>query len=169
LLIDPENFACREEYAQEFYRLRQRRGVTLASAREQMDHRNIFGSVMVRMGDADAIVSGVTQNYPDTIRPALQVIGVREGIHKVSGVYLMGDLFFLADATVNIEPTAEDWPKSRFAPRRGRPLRRGAARCHAVIFQFRRYAAPLLRQDASRCRVGSLCRPDTHHRRRGAG
>jgi malate dehydrogenase (oxaloacetate-decarboxylating)(NADP+) len=64
------------------------------------------------MGDADALVSGVSQNYPDTIRPALQVIGVREGIHKVSGVYLIitrkGDPYFLADATVNIEPTAED-------------------------------------------------------------
>jgi malate dehydrogenase (oxaloacetate-decarboxylating)(NADP+) len=112
VVIDPENFARREEYVREFYRLRQRRGVTLASAREQMDRRNIFGSMMVRMGDADAVVSGVTQNYPDTIRPALQVIGVREGIHKVSGVYLIitrkGDLFFLADATVNIEPTAED-------------------------------------------------------------
>jgi malate dehydrogenase (oxaloacetate-decarboxylating)(NADP+) len=112
VVIEPENFARREEYIQEFYRLRQRRGVTLASAREQMDHRSIFGSMMVRMGDADALVSGVTQNYPDTIRPALQVIGVREGIHKVSGVYLIitrkGDLFFLADATVNIEPTAED-------------------------------------------------------------
>jgi malate dehydrogenase (oxaloacetate-decarboxylating)(NADP+) len=67
---------------------------------------------MVRMGDADGLVSGVTQNYPETIRPALQVIGVREGIHKVCGVNLIitrkGDLFFLADATVNIEPTAED-------------------------------------------------------------
>jgi len=67
---------------------------------------------MVRMGDADAIVSGVTTNYPEAIRPALQVIGVREGIHKVSGIYLFitrkGDLYFLADATVNIEPTAED-------------------------------------------------------------
>ena len=86
--------------------------MTLGSADELMNDRNIFGSMMVRMGDADAIVSGVTQNYPDTIRPALQVIGVREGIHKVSGVYLVitrkGDLFVLADATVNIEPTAED-------------------------------------------------------------
>jgi malate dehydrogenase (oxaloacetate-decarboxylating)(NADP+) len=75
-------------------------------------NRNIFGSMMVRMGDADAIVSGVTQNYPDTIRPALQVIGVREGIHKVSGIYLLitrkGDLYFFADATVNVEPKAED-------------------------------------------------------------
>ena len=111
-IIEPETAPRRQEYVREFYRLRQRRGVTLGSADELMNDRNIFGSMMVRMGDADAIVSGVTQNYPDTIRPALQVIGVREGIHKVSGVYLIitrkGDLYFLADATVNIEPTAED-------------------------------------------------------------
>jgi malate dehydrogenase (oxaloacetate-decarboxylating)(NADP+) len=112
IVIEPEKHPRRAEYVQEYYRLRQRKGVTLASAEEAMDHRNIFGSMMVRMGDADALVSGVTQNYPDTLRPALQVIGVREGIHKVSGIYLLvtrkGDLFFLADATVNIEPTAED-------------------------------------------------------------
>jgi len=111
-IIEPETAPRRQEYVNEFYRLRQRRGVTLGAADELMNDRNIFGSMMVRMGDADAIVSGVTQNYPDTIRPALQVIGVREGIHKVSGVYIIitrkGDLYFLADATVNIEPTAED-------------------------------------------------------------
>ena len=112
VVVDPERHPRHQEYVQEFHRLRQRKGVTLASAEEAMHHRNVFGSMMVRMGDADALVSGVTQNYPDTIRPALQVIGVREGIHKVSGIYLLitrkGDLFFLADATVNIEPTAED-------------------------------------------------------------
>ena len=112
VVVDPEKHPRHEEYVQEYYRLRQRKGVTLASAEEAMHHRNVFGSMMVRMGDADALVSGVTQNYPDTIRPALQVIGVREGIHKVSGIYLLitrkGDLYFLADATVNIEPTAED-------------------------------------------------------------
>ncbi len=111
-IIEPEVAPRRQEYVAEFYRLRRRRGVTLGSADELMNDPNIFGSMMVRMGDADAIVSGVTQNYPDTLRPALQVIGVREGIHKVSGVYLVitrkGDLYFLADATVNIEPTAED-------------------------------------------------------------
>src|SRR5271165_529131 len=111
-VIEPENAPRREEYVRELYRLRQRRGVTMGSADELMNDHNIFGSMMVRMGDADAIVSGVTQNYPDTIRPALQVIGVREGIHKVSGLYLIitrkGGLYFLADATVNIEPTAED-------------------------------------------------------------
>ncbi|HTV64466.1 MAG TPA: NADP-dependent malic enzyme [Bryocella sp.] len=111
-IVEPETAPRRQEYVNELYRLRQRRGVTLGAADELMNDRNIFGPMMVRMGDADAIVSGVTQNYPDTLRPALQVIGVREGIHKVCGVYLVitkkGELYFLADATVNIEPTAED-------------------------------------------------------------
>jgi len=111
-IVEPETAPRRQEYVREFYRLRQRRGVTMGAADELMNDRNIFGPMMVRMGDADAVVSGVTQNYPDTIRPALQVIGVREGIHKVAGIYLIitrkGDLYFLADATVNIEPSAED-------------------------------------------------------------
>src|SRR5580658_5992738 len=88
-IIDPETAPRRQEYVNEYYRLRQRRGVTLGAADEMMNKRNIFGSMMVRMGDADALVSGVTQNYPDTIRPALQVIGAREGIHKVSGMYII--------------------------------------------------------------------------------
>ncbi len=111
-IVDPETFPRRDEYVNELYRLRQRRGVTYSAAQELILDGNIFGSMMVRMGDADALVSGVTQNYPDTIRPALQVIGVREGVHRVSGIMLLvtrkGDLYFFADATVNIEPTAED-------------------------------------------------------------
>ncbi|HEX8798786.1 MAG TPA: NADP-dependent malic enzyme [Terriglobales bacterium] len=112
IVVDPDTHPRFEEYVQEYYRLRQRKGVSLAAAREQMNHRSIFSSMMVRMGDAEALVSGITKNYPDTIRPALQIIGVRQGIHKVSGIYLIitrkGDLNFLADATVNVEPTAED-------------------------------------------------------------
>ncbi len=111
-IVEPETAPRRTEYVRELYRLRQRRGISQGDANELMNDHNIFGSMMVRMGDADALVSGVSQNYPDTIRPALQVIGVREGIHKVSGLYLIitrkGDPYFLADATVNIEPTAED-------------------------------------------------------------
>ncbi len=111
-IIDPATFPRRQEYVNEYYRLRQRYGVSLSSADELMDDRNIFGSMMVRMGDTDALVSGVSQNYPDTIRPALHVVGVREGIHKVCGFYIVitrkGELYFMADATVNIEPTAED-------------------------------------------------------------
>ncbi len=112
MIVEPETYSRRKEYVQELYRLRQRRGVTLAAANELMNDHNLFGSMMVRLGDADALVSGVSHNYPDTIRPALQVIGVRDGIHKVSGFYIVitrkGDMFFLADATVNIEPSAED-------------------------------------------------------------
>jgi len=111
-IVEPQVASRRQEYVSELHRLRQRRGVTLSAADELMNDRNIFGSMMMQMGDADALVAGVSQNYPDTIRPALQVIGVREGIHKVSGLYLIitrqGDVYFLADATVNIEPTAED-------------------------------------------------------------
>ena len=77
-----------------------------------MNDRNVFGSMMVHMGDADALVSGVTQHFPDTIRPALQIVRMREGLHRVSGCYAVitrkGEVFFLADTSVNIETTAED-------------------------------------------------------------
>ena len=111
-IIDPVSSELRELYVQELYRLRQRRGVTLNAARGLINDSNIFGSMMVHMGDADAIVSGITQHFPDTIRPALQIIRMREGLHRVSGCYVMitrkGEVFFLADTSVNIEPTAED-------------------------------------------------------------
>jgi malate dehydrogenase (oxaloacetate-decarboxylating)(NADP+) len=111
-IVDPLTSPSRETYLEEFYRLRHRRGVTPSGARKLIANPNVFASVMVHMGDADALVSGVTQHYPDTLRPALQVIKVREGIHKVSGLYLLitrqGDMLFLADCAVNIDPTAED-------------------------------------------------------------
>jgi malate dehydrogenase (oxaloacetate-decarboxylating)(NADP+) len=111
-VVDPERSSRREAYIQEYYRIRQRRGVTLSEARELVNNRNIFGSLMVSTGDADALVSGVTQHYPDTIRPALQVIKVRDGVRRVSGLYVIltrkGDLLFLADCSVNIDPGVED-------------------------------------------------------------
>jgi malate dehydrogenase (oxaloacetate-decarboxylating)(NADP+) len=111
-VIDPASSPDLERYAAEFYALRHRKGVTPHEAREQILNRNIFASMMVRTGDADALVGGLTQHYPDTIRPALQVISVREGLHKVAGVYMLitakGHIYFLADCTVNIEPTSDD-------------------------------------------------------------
>lgn len=111
-IVNPENAECRERYIEELFRLRQRRGVTLMEARKLIGNHNIFGPMMVHMGDAQALVSGVTQHYPDVIRPALQIVRMREGLHKVSGCYLMvtraGDLYFLADTSVNIVPTAEE-------------------------------------------------------------
>ena len=111
-IVDPMRSEHREAYARELFQLRQRCGVTHAEADTLIKDRNVFGSMMVRMGDADALVSGVTQHFPDTIRPALQIVRIREGLHRVSGCYAMitrkGEVFFLADTSVNIEPTAED-------------------------------------------------------------
>jgi malate dehydrogenase (oxaloacetate-decarboxylating)(NADP+) len=111
-MIDPATSDHRVSYVQEMFRLRQRRGVTLQEAESLMNDRNVFGSMMVHMGDADALVSGVTQHFPDTIRPALQIVRMREGLHRVSGCYAVitrkGEVFFLADTSVNIETTAED-------------------------------------------------------------
>ena len=111
-IVDPAIPPLREAYVQELFRLRQRKGVTLREASTLINNRNVFGSMMVHMGDADALVSGVTQHFPDTIRPALQIVRMREGLHRVSGCYAMitrkGDIYFLADTSVNIEPTAEN-------------------------------------------------------------
>jgi malate dehydrogenase (oxaloacetate-decarboxylating)(NADP+) len=111
-IVDPATSHHRDVYAQELFRLRQRRGVTLNEAETLLNNRNVFGSMMVHMGDADALVSGVSQHFADTIRPALQIVRMREGLHRVSGCYAVitrkGEVFFLADTSVNIEPTAED-------------------------------------------------------------
>jgi malate dehydrogenase (oxaloacetate-decarboxylating)(NADP+) len=110
-IIDPTDCDRYDEYVEEFYRLRQRRGMTLHWARKMMRNRNYFGSMMVHMGDADGLISGVTYNYPETIRPALHVIKVREDVRRVSGVYMMivnNNVYFFSDATVNIEPSSED-------------------------------------------------------------
>jgi len=111
-IVDPDNSEFREVYTQELYWLRQRRGVNLSEARRLIDNRNYFASLMVHMDDADALVSGITQLYRDTILPALQIIKVREGVRRVSGLYVLvtrkGDVLFLADCAVNIDPSAED-------------------------------------------------------------
>jgi malate dehydrogenase (oxaloacetate-decarboxylating)(NADP+) len=111
-VVDPATFPRLADYTEELYRLRHRKGVTHKEAEESLLSRNLFGSMMVHLGDADALIGGLTQHYPDMIRPALQVINMREDLHKVSGLYMLitqrGDIFFLADTTVNIEPTAEE-------------------------------------------------------------
>ena len=115
VIIDPSKSPDSERYAKELYALRHRKGITSKEAREWMLNRTTFAAMMVQTGDADALVAGMTQHYPDVIRPALQVISVREGLHKVSGVYMLitprGDVYFLADCTVNIDPSAEDLAK----------------------------------------------------------
>ena len=111
-IVDPTKVPDRASYAEELYRLRQRKGTTQREAEDMLLDRTVFGALMVRRGEADALIGGLTKHYPDTIRPALQVISVRPGLRKVSGIYVLimprGDIYFLADATVNIEPTSED-------------------------------------------------------------
>ncbi len=110
-IMDPLHSAHFEAYVQEFYRLRRRRGVTLSEAREQMLNPNYYGAMMVHMGDADGFVAGVSQYYPDTIRPALQIVKTRPDVHRVAAVFIIvtkKDIYFFADTHVNIQPTAED-------------------------------------------------------------
>jgi malate dehydrogenase (oxaloacetate-decarboxylating)(NADP+) len=111
-IVDPAKFDRHDLYAEEFFSLRQRKGVTRTEAGQLVRNPVTFGSLMVRLGDADALIGGLTTHYPDTIRPALQVIDPRPELRRVCGVYVLitakSDIYFLADATVNIEPTAED-------------------------------------------------------------
>jgi malate dehydrogenase (oxaloacetate-decarboxylating)(NADP+) len=112
-IIDPETFAKSEEYAEELFRLRQRKGLTLSEAKRLMRRksRTHLGCMMVRMGDADTLLSGIDTHYPETIRPALEVIGKQEGLSSVHGLYMMvfkKGVVFLADTTVCIEPTPEE-------------------------------------------------------------
>ncbi|HMD98671.1 MAG TPA: NADP-dependent malic enzyme [Terriglobia bacterium] len=110
-VVEPAKSPQLEAYVEEYFHLRQRRGVTRNEAREQMLNPNYFGAMMVHRGDADGFLAGVSQHYPETIRPALQIIRMRDHIHRVSGVYVIitrRQFYFFSDATVNIEPTAED-------------------------------------------------------------
>jgi len=111
-IIDPMSSTLSETYAQEFFALRQRKGVTKAEARRAIrKERNYFGAMMVQHGDADTLLSGINHHYPETIRPALEIIGKQEGLSKVHGMYMMvfkKDVIFTADTTVTIEPSAEE-------------------------------------------------------------
>lgn len=113
-IIDPRSEQMKEKrfaYGDLFFEKRQRRGFNLYEARKIMRERNYFGAMMVETGEAEALISGLTRNYPDTIRPALQTIGMEAGSQRVAGMYIVlrpeGPLF-LADTTVNLNPTAEE-------------------------------------------------------------
>lgn len=109
-LFDPAIAPKREEFAKILYSRRQRKGMTLEDAADHMLNRDYFASMMVETGEADAMLSGFSRNYVDTIRPALHVIGVRKEVNRIAGMYIMitkkGPLF-LADTTVNIRPAEE--------------------------------------------------------------
>lgn len=110
-IIDPEHFEKAEQYVEELFRMRRRKGFTRTRAARYIERPNYLGAMMVHMGDADGLVSGLTQTYPSTIKPALQVIGIAEGRDRVAGLYIImtkRDAYFFADTTVNIDPAAEE-------------------------------------------------------------
>ncbi|MEJ6734095.1 MAG: NADP-dependent malic enzyme [Flavobacteriales bacterium] len=113
-IIDPKSEEEKERryiFGEEFYKKRQRKGVTLYEARKLMRERNYFGAMMLELDHADALISGITRNYPNTIKPALQIIGTEDGVEKVAGMFIMNTkkgTLFLADTTINIDPTSED-------------------------------------------------------------
>ncbi len=110
-IIDPRHFDKLEDYIAAYYDQRQRYGGTLANAQKHLRDRNVFGAMMVKMGQADAMVSGLTFEYPEVIRPALQIHHTAPGVKRASGVYIMivdDRVYLFTDATVNIEPTAGD-------------------------------------------------------------
>jgi malate dehydrogenase (oxaloacetate-decarboxylating)(NADP+) len=113
-IIDPrsdEMESKRDFYSELFFKKRHRKGINKYESLKIMKDRNHFGCMMVETGDADAMLSGLTKTYAEAIRPALQIIGTEEGVKKIAGMYLLltkkGPLF-LADTTVNFNPTAEE-------------------------------------------------------------
>jgi len=113
-IIDPRSKSeddRRNAFGDIFFKKRQRRGFTLYEARKVMKERNHFGAMMVETGAADAMISGLTRKYADPIRPALQIIGVQEGVKRVAGMYIMNTKqgpYFFADTTMNVDPSVQD-------------------------------------------------------------
>jgi malate dehydrogenase (oxaloacetate-decarboxylating)(NADP+) len=110
VIIDPKHSEKCDNYAKQFFKKRQRKGVSLKFAKSTICQPKYFGAMMLDNSEADAMIGGLGSSYPDTIKPALQVIGIKEGISVVSGLYIVlikRKVFFLADTTVNVCPNAE--------------------------------------------------------------
>jgi malate dehydrogenase (oxaloacetate-decarboxylating)(NADP+) len=118
---DPYSSPQRDRYATALWDRRQRKGLSLAEAHQRLFNPNYFGSMMVALEDADALVSGVNLHYPETIRPALEVIGAHPRAGLVSGLYMLvfeKHVVFCGDTTVNIDPTAEQLAQIAYAAAR---------------------------------------------------
>jgi malate dehydrogenase (oxaloacetate-decarboxylating)(NADP+) len=110
-IVEPGKYEKLEAYTQAYYEIRQRKGITLKDAAKKARDPNVFAPLMVKMGDAEACVSGLTYDYPDVIRPALEIHHTASGVRRAAGVYIMvvnNRTYLFTDATVNIDPSAED-------------------------------------------------------------
>jgi malate dehydrogenase (oxaloacetate-decarboxylating)(NADP+) len=110
-VFDPTRFEGLDRFAAAYYELRQRKGMTMRDAVKRIQEPNVLGPMMVKMGAADAFISGLTYEYPEVIRPALEIHHTAEGTTRAAGVYILivdDRTYFFSDATVNIDPSAED-------------------------------------------------------------
>ncbi len=120
-LEDPATSPLRDKYAAYLWKRRQRKGLSLGEAHHQLYNSNYFGMCMVACGDADALLAGVNMHYPETIRPALEVIGAHPKAGLVSGMYMLvfeKQVVFCADTTVNINPTSDQLAQIAYAAAR---------------------------------------------------
>ena len=172
-IIDPNTSPDRDRYAEAFWLRRQRKGLSRSEAQSLMTRGIYFGCQMVASGDADAVVAGLNKHYPETIRPALEVVGADPKIGLVAGLYMLvldNRVVFFGDTTVNIDPDVRAAGEHR--PVGGAPrahVRPRAARRHAVVLQLRLGQAPRSGQGGR----GGAPAPGqgcvAHRRRRDAG
>ena len=162
------------KYIDEMFAMRQRKGVTLAEAKRLIrKNRNYYGAMMVQHGDADALLSGISHHYPETIRPALEIIGKQEGLSKVHGLYMMvfkKDVVFCADTTVTIEPTAEELAETAILT--AQKARHFDVEPRVAMLSFSNFGSaehPLTVQGQARHRAGQAtgARPDGRRRNPG--
>ena len=144
-VIDPRNAEKHEEYAQKFAELRAKKGVTIEQARAQMNDATYYGTMMVKMGDADGLVSGACHSTADTLRPALQILKTAPGTKLVSAFFIMctqtpqfgtdGTLIF-ADCGLNINPTSDELSEIAIASAKSWQTFMGGAEPHVALLSY---------------------------------
>ncbi len=112
-IIDPKDDKAKlEKFAEEYFKKRQRKGMTMHSARKAMSSRTYFGLMLLEKGEADVLISGLSNDYPKTVLPALQIIGTEKEVNRVAGMYIVNTpkgTFFFADTTVTLTPLQKSW------------------------------------------------------------
>ena len=144
-VIDPKNGPKHEEYAQKFAELRAKKGITIEQARAQMNDATYYGTMMVKMGDADGLVSGACHSTADTLRPALQILKTAPGTKLVSAFFIMctdtpqfgtdGTLIF-ADCGLNIAPTSDELSEIAIASAHSWKTFMGGAEPHVAMLSY---------------------------------
>ncbi len=165
VVADPEDFEHMEDYISEFHKIRRRKGITRREASHLMHYDpNHLAAMMVKMGDADGLIGGLTQHYPDTIRPALQTIPLMESTSVIAGLYMLvfpKDVLFFADTTINIEPTAEQLAEIAICT--ADKVRRLNVRPRIAMLSFSNFGStrhPLTEKVARATRIVKERRPD---------